>query len=266
MDGSRLFFFPLAAAAALVSAPAPCWGSATPAGVAQEIAKAYGDAAVVLVGERHGESRSHAFFADLVEALAARGGRLLVGLELPSDRSEDLRAALEGIECPDFPVVDGPSYRELLFSLGRMAPGRVAVEAVDAGAGAAEPRDELMAHRIAAALEIGGYDQVVALVGNLHALKTIPWAQSARPPPGDRLAGILRTRGLQVASLVQWLPQHCPASPASEFHRAGTPQADAVVEALWGMLNTRPPGPGSAASAIDAALVWGCDPGSIPDG
>ncbi len=253
MDGPRAL---LCALALLAAHPAE------PAEPARELASAFlatcGNAPVLLVGERHGEPRSHAFFSRVVELLAGRGERLLVGLEIPADRDGDLQAALTGAPSPPFPVVDGPSYRELLAFLGSQDGTGVSVRALDAGRSDTGPRDAVMARRIRDAVDAARYDRIVVLVGNVHALKEIPWAPGARDRRGGKLAGRLAAAGVPVVSVVQWFPESCPDPRGAAYRQACSAEAGAAVDALLGVLNTVPASPAARAAAVDGALVWGC--------
>jgi hypothetical protein len=215
-------------------------------------------ARVLLVGERHRKPASHAFFARLAEALADRGERILVALEVPWDREADLEAALGGAQSPPFPVIDGPSYRDLLARLGGLRDRGITVAAVDAAARDAESRDAAMARRLENALASGRYDRVLALVGNLHALKSIPWTAQGGSGSRDKLGVLLSAQFPGVASVLQWFPEGCGEAMVPRFHGADDPPAVSAVEGLWNLLHTQPPEPGSAAQAADAVVVWEC--------
>lgn len=261
MDGFRLWSRLAFVAALLLAAVRPCWSADPVAAVAEALLALGQDARVLLVGERHREPSSHALFARLAQALAGRGERVLVALEIPWDREEDVRAALEGVDSPGFPVIDSPSYRELLATLGRLGSRGVSVRAVDAAPRDLEARDAAMARRMADALEREGYDRVVALVGNLHALRAIPWAPDLGSRSREKLGALLEARGIGVSSVLQGFPEGCRDAASPRLHGAGSPQAEAAVEALWGLLRTRRPEPGSAARAADAVVVWDCEAG-----
>ncbi|MEW6487733.1 MAG: hypothetical protein AB1578_07450 [Thermodesulfobacteriota bacterium] len=260
MDGYPFRCRPCLVAALLLAAVRPCWSADPVACVAEAVLARHQAARVILVGERHREPGSHALFARLAEALADRGERVLVALEIPWDRGADLGAALGGADSPQFPVIDGPSYRELLARLGRLGDRGVSVAAVDASARDLEARDGAMARRIASALDSGRYDRVVALVGNLHALRTIPWAEQGGGAPREKLGALLSAGTLGVASVLQWFPDGCREGRVPRFHGAGSSPAQSAVEGLWNLLHTGPPEPGSAARAADAVVVWECAP------
>lgn len=258
-DGYFPWRSPCLVALLLLAAVRTGWSADPSARVAEEVLARHPVARVLLVGERHREPLSHALFARLAEALADRGERVLVALEIPWDREPDLGAALGGADSPAFPVVDGPSYRELLARLGGLGDRGVSVAAVDASARDRETRDAAMARRIAHALESGRYDRVVALVGNLHALRIIPWAaQGSGGAPQEKLGALLAAATPGMASVLQWFPDGCRQERVPRLHGAGSPPARSAVEGLWNLLHTRQPEPGSATQAADGVVVWEC--------
>lgn len=233
-----------------------------PSPFAQEVLAACDAASIVVVGERHRQAASHRFFLELVERLAARGERVSVGLEIPSDRQRELEGALRGRRSPAgvaHPIIDSTSYQELIRGLGALIGTLpVAVYAIDAPRGGSGDRDAAMAARIGA-LAAGGCDRVLVLVGNLHALKTIPWARRVRPRP-EKLAELLADAGLSVASVIQSFPGDCAGGgrlPA--FHPAGEAGATGAVRDLWAQLNTDPTRVASLAPlAADGVISWAC--------
>jgi len=239
------------------AAAAPAFGA-----VAQAVAAGCRDATVVILGERHGEPESHALFLELVEALAESGARLLVALENPGDRIGDLRAALAGFPAPEFPVVDGPSFRELLRTLGGAA-SRPSILGIDAPTGGGGTRDEAMAATLGDAVRSGRYDRIVVLVGNSHALKTVPWNPQLRSPP-HKLAERLVDQGVAVASLVQWFPERGCGMRVARYYRPDDPEARAAVRDLWSRMNTETQpalvGAAAAAAAADGVVAWSCPP------
>lgn len=251
--------------AALCAAPAPGAIQAPACEAARrDVLSACSKADVVIVGERHREAPAHALFLSLVEEFLARGERVAVGLEIGSDRQPQLDEAIRGGEGADrvaVPPINSPSYRELLRGLARLAAGagaRLAVHAIDAPAGSGSDRDEAMAAEVAATLRGGACDRVVVLVGNLHALKEV-----ASPKGGDgareRLAGLLSSRGMRVASLVQQFPGPCPGGVRAAFHPKGDAEATAMVRSLWGAAKADPslaePPP---EGAVDGVVSWTC--------
>ena len=46
------------------------------------------------------------------------------------------------------------------------------------------------------------------------------------------------------------------AALAPTYREAGSPEADAAVQGLWGLLNTVPSAGGAPEAAADGAVVW----------
>ncbi|MBI5013923.1 MAG: hypothetical protein HZB55_00330 [Deltaproteobacteria bacterium] len=233
-------------------------------GVCGEIVSACSSAPVFILGERHREASSHALFLEVVNAFVARGERVLVGLEIGSDRQPYLDAAIRGTGSPDAvarPPIDSPSYRELVHALGGLArapDSRVTVRAIDAPVGSSSDRDEEMAATVGAALRSGSCDRVVALVGNFHALKEVPAATGATDPR-KRLAGLLSDRGVKVVSLVQKFPGPCAGRANATLFAAGDETTATMVHGLWGALKTNPSCVEPAThAAVDGVVAWTC--------
>lgn len=230
----------------------------------EQIAAACQGASVVILGERHQESEGHALFLDLVDAFASRGDRLVVGLEIGSDRQADLEAAGVGPWPSDGLVpasIDSPSYRDLvraLLGLAARKGSRLKVRAIDTPRGSDRDRDAAMASQIDADLHSGACDRVVVLAGNLHALKDVPWAPEVRTPTA-KLAGLLAKQGVGVASVVQQFKGTCEEPGRAAFFPAGSQAADGAVRGLWDTLHTDPArGNSQARAAADGAVCWTC--------
>ncbi len=245
-------------AAALASGDPTAAGAVTPPPELSAVARS---SRVVLLGERHGEPASHALFLALVRDAVAAGERVWVGLEIPGDRQEELDRAVAGERrgtALAHPLVDAPSYGALVRALGRLG-GALTVRAIDAPTTGDTPRDRHMAREVAAADADGAVDRVLVLVGNLHALRSIPWAAEAAPS-GPKLAGLLAAEGVALASILQAFPPSCGRGLRPTFAAPGRPAAVAAVRALWDVLHTEPAGDDRAATAADGAVAWACVP------
>ncbi|MDF1552444.1 MAG: hypothetical protein P1P84_05245 [Deferrisomatales bacterium] len=204
---------------------------ASPDGEATAVRQRFSAAPVWLVGERHRVAAGHDLFGALVAQTLKAGERVQVGLELPADRQPALDAVLAGGAGVVAPVViDCPSYRGLLTRLGELTaeyPGRLVVRAIDAPSGPSQERDRHMAEALGR-MQAGG-QRVLALVGNLHALKAAPGREGAVP---TRLAARLEAAGVQVASLLQLGPGRAPPGQRSEVLVATAGPATAALRGL----------------------------------
>ncbi len=249
----------------LVLALAPAGGldgalrSSPSRSLSEAIVAASEGARVIVLGERDREASGHGLFLELVRVLRDRGERVLVGLEISSSRQPALDKAVGGLRAYTglaHPIIDGPSYRALLRGLGEMrasAAHRLGIAAVDGVFPARETRDEQMARSVLEALDGGRWERVALLVGNLHALKAIPW--SAEVPDSPRkLSQILGERGVRVASYIQeGSAEH--AAPALLV--SPSPGVEGAVRRLWAGLNTREGARRSlAATAVDGLVAW----------
>ncbi len=205
--------------------------AASPDRDAAEVRLRFAGASVWVVGERHRVVAGHQLFGALVAQTLEAGERVQVGLELPADRQAALDAVMAGGAGVVAPVViDCPSYRVLLIRLGELAgayPGRLAVRAIDTPTGVTQDRDRHMAEALGRLQ--GGGQRVLALVGNLHALKAAPGRDKAEPP---RLAARLKAAGLDVASLLQLGPSRAPREQYSGVLVATAAPAAAALQKL----------------------------------
>lgn len=188
MSIATSFAFVLAAASQISAAPCtslPGWESAI----------ANRDIRWIVIGEIHGNNESPAIFADAV-CLTARSRRVVVALELGADTQDAIdafmasdggsaaRRALFGTYPWNSDIKDGRSseaYFRLLDRLRRMRrSGSIAgVVAFEPGSGEFKGQpflpdpgfsEEAMARRVRDAAQPGV--TVVALVGNIHAMRT----------------------------------------------------------------------------------------------
>jgi len=149
----------------------------------------------VIFGEQHGIVESPALVGDVACALAAKGKRVLVGVELASDEDGALQSAWKGPHdrfahaviagMPDWNDHSGVTSQALLALLVRLhalkkAGAAIDVVAFDGIKDAAQaarfsslplqgPNEAAQAENIRVAAEAGDYDQVLVLVGNFHA-------------------------------------------------------------------------------------------------
>lgn len=172
--------------------------------------------AVTLLGEVHGTAEIPAFVARLARAAAEKGLHVAVGLEAPSELTENFLRYLQSAGDPQ-------AQRELMqgefwhFDDGRASEGmvalldilrtlsqsgkRVSLFLIDSNSESAEPRDRQMATRIAAQVRAWPSAVTLVLLGNLHArTNSAEWA-------GWHLKGAvpgLRTLDASYASGSSW--------------------------------------------------------------
>lgn len=158
---------------------------------------------LIFVGELHGTREIPALFGDLVAALAERGRKTLVGLEISEDaqpavdaflRTGDA-AALARAEFFSRAYQDGRSSEAMVALLRRLAPlPGVTVLCVDPRSSASsQERDSGMAALIGRRRK--EFDRVLTLTGNVHSALNVgtPWDSAFRP-----MAYELRARALEL--------------------------------------------------------------------
>jgi len=98
------------------------------------------DSSVLILGEKHRNPESHKLTEAFVKSLIHRGNKVFLGVEIPSSSQDDLERVLVGQEpvCQKFisPIVDHPSYQEMLRELGMLKAKGVPlhIRAIDAPA------------------------------------------------------------------------------------------------------------------------------------
>jgi hypothetical protein len=214
--------------------------------------------AVVVLGETHGHLESTRLTAALVSAYIASGRCLTVALEIASSEQPTLTAVLHG-ETPIgtvavHPTVDHEGYRVMLAKPGTLirAGKCLDVRAIDAPIRAPLSRDEWMVREIEVLAARG---PVLALVGNLHALKRITWESGADDP---FLAERLLRRELQVLSVIQHWEAGCKHADGRHLLATTHPRAVAGLEATMRVAAVRPPR--NPAEVVDRVVIWECPP------
>ena len=133
-----------------------------------------------------------------------RGKRLLVSLEITTGKQASLNAVMAGKQSPvgiASSSIDSPSYQAMLLALGQMHRDdrdRIKVVAID-DLETDILRDKAMATQLQNHFATGQYDYAVVLVGNMHAVRKMQWADDAwRKEP--YLAERLVKAGFRVTS------------------------------------------------------------------
>jgi hypothetical protein len=157
-------------------------------GLVTDLAQLVQTRSPVILGEIHGTAEAPALVGDVVEALVAGGGPVLLALEIPSSHQDQLdlyldsagtpadRAALFGHRFWGFR--DGRSSVAMLALLDRIralrADGRsLEVVAFDVADPGEADREATLAANLATVLRRPQRPPVLVLTGNLHARQTI---------------------------------------------------------------------------------------------
>lgn len=236
----------------LLLMPAIATSSATPM-----IAASISEHQIVIIGEIHHHTDSANWFLTTVSNYVKNGKCLNVALEINSSQQPVMNAVMKGVASVSSirinSIIDHPAYRQMLagFSNLIMDGSCLSVYAIDAPQSAHINRDEWMAKQIS---DIGEDATIIALLGNLHALKHVDWYQEAKGKPF--LAGRLQSMGMEVFSAIQdWPLGGCSARHA-KLVTADSPEGhDALGHILNPVAANLPENP---KTAIDMAIVWDC--------
>lgn len=215
----------------------------------------------MILGERHQRPEGRELFYEIVKTLLERDESVLVALEIPAERQAELDKAFAGkrsLQNIASPIIETPSFIRMLKKLRALGvqSGKLKVVAIDSLSG---DRDLKMAEKIKAEMSGGRWDRAVVLVGNIHALKVIPWAGEFASG-GMKLAGILDAR-MDVASFVQGYADTCSAaSSTAAFYPIDHDRAAEKILRLWQGMNTtvltgQMP---EKLGAVDGVVEWSC--------
>ena len=172
--------------------------------LASEIITICQDNELIILGEKHQQPNSQKLLLAIVKKWTDQNKNIFIGLEIPRDKQELLNSALTGTPLPAgtiSSIIDHPAYREMIRTLGSLP---VTVKAIDAIPGDAS-RDQAMEASVFPVIQSKEYDEVLVLIGNLHAIKQIKW----HPDTGNSklenqyLAGRLVQKGINVCSVAQ---------------------------------------------------------------
>jgi hypothetical protein len=96
---------------------------------------------------------------------------------------------------------------------------------------------------------------VLALLGNLHALRRVEW-ESGKDDPF--LAERLARYGVRVLSVVQKWEEGCEARDGGRLLEMDAPRAIATLKATMGVAAMDPPK--APEQVADRVVMWGCGP------
>jgi len=215
---------------------------------------------VLILGETHQKPESPVLFIDLVTQLITKGERVLVGLEVSAAQQDVLDAVMIGQRSPEgitHPIIDSPSFQNLLVELSELyrAHGQfITIAAIDAR-NRGRVRDAAMTRHIRTHLATGQFDRIVVLVGNLHTIRKVHWAQDA----GSKtpfLAERLLEAGVHVTSVMQDLDTACGGLRHPTFYPVSDRKG---LEAVRRQLDKMKHHPDMGMrQAADGIVVWQC--------
>ncbi|SCZ64719.1 TraB/GumN family protein [Thiohalomonas denitrificans] len=218
---------------------------------------------VVVLGEKHRQPESPQFVTRLAEAYLHQGGCLAVALEITSDQQPTLERVLAG-ELPVgsiqvFQGIDHPPYRIMIERLANLmqAGHCLTVHAIDEPTNEKGSRDAWMARAVEGLLT--EQRAVLALIGNLHAVKTVHWEPTVLKPKRF-LAEHLVDAGLVVVSVMQSWPEAASSTPLrATLVPAGAPAGITAVSRITGILAAYPPK--TPEDVTDWVITWTTEAG-----
>ena len=249
----KFLFVPRKAALVLLL----CLSAASPHPATADSSSPLFDHQLIIIGETHLHAESMQWFLSAISSYVQNGQCLHVALEIDSSQQAALQAAVSGkasIAAVQInPFINSPSYRRLLAGLTNLVKGRhcLQVHAVDMPQSAHAKREQWMADRLAG---IEGGAPIVALLGNLHALKKVAWLPGSQAEPF--LAERLQTRGMDLFSVIQSWPAGECRERLPSLVAADRPKAGEALRHILAPVTANPPA--NPYAAIDAALVWEC--------
>jgi len=178
--------------------------------IQNQIIQGMGPGTITIIGEDHRQPESTRFFESIVSGYLQQGKCLIVALEIASSQQAAIDKVIEGgAEVTSIrisPIIDHPAYRAMLGDLATLKQSGSCIEliAIDADLKTSTRRDEWMAK----ILELkAGEVPILALLGNLHALKKVDWDLEK---PSPYVAEILTSLGHQVRTFPQvWQEEAC---------------------------------------------------------
>jgi len=224
--------------------------------VAEKLARRLRPGTVLILGEHHRRQESTEIMADVVSAYLKDGGCLAVGLEIANSQQGNLDRALAGTQPLSAvqinPIIDHPGLRVLLARLRALVTDEscLSVHVIDAAPGDPRQRDEAMAAHLNSLSEDL---PVLALLGNLHAVKQITWdaEASGSPPAAQRLAA----HGRSVYAVLQDWPGQCEQRRPTLRPMSDEIARGALVRIFDPVAARFPHQPSEAA---DGAITWEC--------
>jgi hypothetical protein len=251
--------------------PLRSWGSpAHPelAPITTAILTPCGNCQVLVLGETHQKPESPVLFIDLVTHLIAKGERVLVGLEVSADQQDALDAVMVGNRTPEgiaHPIIDSPAFQNLLVELSALYQTQgafITIAAIDAR-DHERVRDAAMARHIRTHLASGPFDRIVVLVGNLHTIRKMHWAEDAGSQT-PFLAERLVEAGVQVTSVMQDLDAACGGFRHPTFYPVSDRKGLAAIHRQVDKMKHHPAM--DMRQAADGAVVWQCHAETVETG
>ncbi|WP_143083398.1 hypothetical protein [Nitrosomonas communis] len=211
------------------------------------------------MGETHRQPGSIQFFQSLITKYLQQKRCLTVALEIASsqqfiiDKIMQSGGNVEDIQIA--PMIDHPAYRAMIADLAKISRNGACVKliAIDGNIESGVGRDEWMAKEI---LQHVGLNPLIALLGNLHALKKIDWNKSISKV-SPFVAEILVSQSHQIRTYPQiWIDKACNIN-----YRLITSDEAEIIEIinkeLISLLNASEIK--TVNNIVDGIILWECE-------
>jgi len=212
---------------------------------------------ITIIGENHHRPESIRFFESIVNSYLKGNNCLTVALEVASsqqliiDHFVEGKVRVDAIKIPS--MIDHSDYRSMLAGFAIMKRGGVCINiiAIDADGKTLIRRDEWMVKIIEDQNETM---PVLALLGNLHALKKVNWSVDG---PLPYFAELLASSGHLVKSYHQvWEDKTC-SSYQRKWVSPDSDQATKLINSsLIALLNAFESE--SVEEVTDGVILWKC--------
>lgn len=199
------------------------------------------DSDIIVVGERHQEPRSHALVESMIQHALSEDRCVAFALEIAGSAQRQWRRAggefdvIASIHIS--PTHDSQSLRALMTRLSEWSQDEcLTLHAIDDpkdGSIDVRDRDLYMAQRLD---KIAADDVlVIALVGNLHAVRQLPWDDTVINPKPPMTSRLEQGGALPFVVLQDWVDR-----PERRVYRRDSPAARRAIDHLLSAASVYP--------------------------
>lgn len=212
---------------------------------------------ISIIGENHHRPESVRFFESIINNYLKDNNCLTVALEIASSQQStidlfvDGRINVEAIKIP--PMIDHADYRTMLTNLANMKRGGVCINiiAIDADGKTMTRRDEWMVKVIE---NQNKTRPILALLGNLHALKKVDWSVDG---PLPYFAELLTLSGHDIRTYHQiWKDKTCSSYKTKWVSPDSNEATMLINSSLIALLNAFESD--SVEKVTDGLILWEC--------
>lgn len=213
---------------------------------------------ITIIGESHGRPETVQFFESVITEYLQQNKCLTIALEIASNQQPVIDKVIQGkavvADIEISTIIDHPPFRSFISDMVELRKDNNCLQiiAIDGWVGIDTTRDEWMAKILN---ERASHTPVLALLGNLHALKKVDW-NLAMTKGKLYVAGILESQGSNVKTYPQmWIDRSC--NNRNQFIAADATEALGLLNSkLISLLNAFDSE--VATDSIDGIILWEC--------